>query len=365
MRGRLAVLSVLLAISAAKSVEVADFVMGTGTSGWVVSASSYVSPTYPNGVSRLEIECANAAPDCSVVIFATSAAGNETQIASFAVVTTVATFSFAAATDFRRFRIETGGGVELRSVAVTLFPALRAIPISSLEGGVYAQDFNSLAGITAATGGKDWLNGITLPGWQAWKGSDEVTSFTYNGGKIKTGGLYALDANQRSAQRALGGYSTKEAAMTWGVAFTNDTDGPIRLVGVSCSAQQWGFANTVEHRLSLSCMVTNRMDWMANLPDGWRGVCDTVAQVFGSEEPHAVPVVTPVACSAKKPRLAPGEVLLLKWTIHPSASGYSALMAIDDVSITFVNDVRPFVIHVTDGGHMQERRFGQCICSTR
>ena len=353
---------VALAFSTARSVETADFANGTGTNGWVVGNGSYVSPAYPSSVSRIEIECANSVPDRMVTVFATSSNGRESQIAAFVVVSTSATFTFAAGTDFRSLRIETGEMVGLLSVSVSLFPALLAVPVSGLDGGVYMQDFDSLASVTATTGAKDWLNGITLPHWQAWKGGDAVTSFNYNGGKVKAGGLYALATEQKSGERALGGYSTKEAAIVWGIAFTNDTDVSVRLVGVKYSAQQWGFANTSEHLLSLSGLVMDHIDWIANVNDGWFGCCDTVARVFDSEGSHPVPVVSQEEYSpAAPPRIDPGEVLMLRWTIHQAAGGYSAMMAIDDLHVTFVRESRPFVIHVVNGGKMRKRGFRKCM----
>lgn len=353
---------VVSAVFAARSVETADFANGSGTNGWVVVDGSYVSPAYPSSVSRIEIECANSVPDRMVTVFATSSNGRESQIAAFVVVSTSATFTFAAGTDFRSLRIETGGMVGLLSVSVSLFPALLAVPVSGLDGGVYMQDFDSLASVTATTGVKTWLNGITLSHWQAWKGGDAVTSFNYNGGKIKTGGLYALATEQKSGERALGGYSTREAAIVWGIAFTNDTDVSVRLVGVSYSAQQWGFANTSEHLLSLSGLVTNRLDWITSFADGWHECGSTSAMVFGEGEGHPVPVETLVTYSPETPpRVDPGEVLMLKWTIHQAASGYSAMMAIDDLHVTFVRESRPFVIHVVNGGKMRKRGFRKCM----
>ena len=48
--------------------------------------------------------------------------------------------------------------------------------MSALSEDVYSQNFDSLAASTSTSGSKDWLNGITLPHWQAWKGGDDVKS---------------------------------------------------------------------------------------------------------------------------------------------------------------------------------------------
>ena len=121
--------------------------------------------------------------------------------------------------------------------------------------------------------------------------------------------------------------------MTWGLAFTNETGSTISLTNVSYSAQQWGFANTTNQLLTCECLVTNRLDWIVNFTEGWQICAETEAQVLAT---HAMPESTAVNyVPAEQIRIAPGEVLYLKWTFHPPAKGSSALMAIDDLTVRF------------------------------
>lgn len=342
---------VVLAVSVAKSVETADFMSGTGTNGWVVSVHSYVSPAYPNSIREIVIESAGSGMADSAVVYARTRNGGEMQVAAFTAMSPSVTLSFAEGAGFNSLRIETSGGLAISSVSVSLFSSLRGFPVSELSDGVYAQDFDSLAEITSTSGNKDWLNGTTLPYWQAWKGGDAVTSISYNGGKIRVGGLYALASDQKESLRALGGYSSKDAAVVWGMALTNDTDVAVKVSGISYRAQQWGFANTGVHMFSCSLLVTNRIDWIENLNGGWRSCCETEARVFGNDETHPVPVESEVkVASGIAPRIKPGEVLMLKWTIQQPANGYSALMAIDDLEVTIERYVRPFSVRLVDGG---------------
>ena len=328
--------------------EQADFVSGIGTEGWTFLTDSCVSPTYPNGVRRIEVGCTGT--DGHVSIYARTADGTESQVAMFTAASTAAAFTLGDGTDFRSFRLAADGGMQVSTFLAELFPALRAISISGIAGRSYEQTFDLLAGLTSTSGGKEWLNGITLPYWQAWKGGNEVTSFSYNGGKIRTGGLYALAADIRDARRAFGGYSTRDAAVGWGVAFSNDTDAVVRLAGVSFLAQQWGFANTNEHRFVCSFLVTNRIDWIANFHEGWTDCCEIGAKRFGEDEPHPVPVVTQMSYAPETlPRIEPGEIVMFRWIIHSPASGYSAMMAIDDLSVTFSRETTPFSIHIVEG----------------
>ena len=348
--GRLIALGMAIAAFPVRAAEVADFSSGEGTNGWRIAGSSYASPTYPNGVCQIGIKCEGANLEALISVYATAADGAEWSVATFAAASTGAGFTFSQAAGFQSFRINMGGETTLLSFAVAQFPSLGAFPVSLLPGGIYVQDYNLLAGITGTTGGKDWLNGTTLPCWQAWKGTNAVTAVGYNGGKIRTGGLYALASDINDPNRALGGFSTKESTVSWGIAFTNDTDAAIRLAGVTCSAQQWGFANTNEHIFALSFMVTNRMDWIVNFPDGWSRCCDVTARVFATDEAHAVPVSTPMEYApGVPPSIEPGEVLFLKWEVRPPKSGYSAMMAMDDLTVTFTREGRPFVIHVVGG----------------
>ena len=336
---------------AVQAAEVADFAHGNGTNGWAISDSSFVSPTYQNDIGEISVVCSGETMESTASVWATSAGGVETKIATFTAASSGATFTFGNMAGFRSFRIELSAGMQLLTFAVVRLPSFRAFPFSGLSGNSYGQDFDSLAAITATSGGKEWLNGTTIPCWQAWKGDSEVVSLNYNGGKIRTGGLYALAANQKDGQRAFGGYSSKDAPITWGMAFTNDTDTALGLVGVSYSAQQWGFSNTNEHSLSFACLVTNRMDWIANFSDGWRSCCDTMAKRFGEDDAHPVPVTTLVEYSPESTlRVEPGEVLLFRWSVNPPTGGYSALMAIDDLVVTFARDARPFTIHLVYGG---------------
>ena len=316
----------------------------------MVTDNSWLSPTYQNSVSQISVECTASEPEGSIAIHARSPGGTELQIATFTATTTAATFAFENSTDFRAFRLVSSGGMLVSIFTAMLAPALRAIPISGIEGKSYVQSFDTLASVTSTSGGKDWVSGISLPCWQAWKGRDAISVFSYNGGKIRTGGLYALAADIKDGTRALGGYSTKDAAVCWGTAFTNDTDAVVRLANVSYLAQQWGFANTNEQRFVCSFMVTNRLDWIVNCQEGWVDFCEVGAKWFGEDEPHPVPVVTQVSYAPETlPRIEPGEVVMFRWMLQSPTSGYSAMMAIDDLTVTFSRETKPFAIHFVDG----------------
>ena len=213
---------------------------------------------------------------------------------------------------------------------------LNACPISGLAGHVYSQNFDSLAALTSTAGDKDFHNGATLQFWQAWQDGDAAVRFAFYAGGNQTGAKFvALATNITDSARAFGARTKQGTDMAWGMAFTNDTGSALILTNVSYSAQQWGFANTTNQLLSFERLVTNRLDWIVNFAEGWQPSADTEAGVFEAGT-YAMPVATAVDCKpAEEVRVAPGEMLYLKWTLHPPAKGSSALMAIDDVTVAF------------------------------
>lgn len=231
-------------------------------------------------------------------------------------------------------------------------PQLNACPLSSLTSPAltYTQNFDSLATLTATTGDKECLNGTTIQYWQYYKNDMAAASIKYNGGAGNSGGLYALSTNQTHAVRALGAYSTQNDEFSFGLAFTNDTERTVTLSSVAYLAQQWGFANNANQKLSVSVMVTNNLNWISAYSDGWTEIGSTQSTVYGAEDVHDTPVSTPVeATPAEEISIAPGQVLMLKWTIHSLTSGKPGMMGIDDVTVTFSNKPRGIVIKLAGG----------------
>ena len=245
------------------------------------------------------------------------------------------------------------GAVSANSVAVIVdlsnpekIPVLNAFPLSDLEDGLYSQNFDSLAAMTSTTGDKEWLNGTTLSYWQAYKQNDSVSAFKYNGGAGTSGGLYALATNQSQSERALGGYSTRTDEICFGIAFTNDTDVTMKLSAVSYSAQQWGFKNTTNQTLSVSAALTGNLAWISDYDGEWTVIRSAQSNIYGSEDVYDTPsilTVTPTDISAISVR--PGQILMLKWTIHSLKSGTPGMMAIDDLAVTF-SRARALALHI-------------------
>jgi hypothetical protein len=215
-------------------------------------------------------------------------------------------------------------------------PVLNACRLSSLVGNTYHQDFDETAALTSSSGDKDLLNGTTVLYWQWFKNALAAGTFKWNAGSGTTGGIFALATNQNEAVRAVGAYSTKDNEFSFGIAFTNDTGKAMKLVSLAYLSQQWGFANTTNQTLSVSAKVVDGLDWISAYVDGWTQLAATESVVYGAGEPHDTPVSTPVAVNpAGGISIAPGHVLMLKWTIHSLTGGKPGMMGIDDVTVTF------------------------------
>jgi hypothetical protein len=215
-------------------------------------------------------------------------------------------------------------------------PVLNACTLSSLVGNTYHQDFNGTAALTSSSGDKDLLNGTTVLYWQWFKNALAAGTIKWNAGSGTTGGIFALATNQNEAVRAVGAYSTKDNEFSFGIAFANDTGKAMKLVSLAYLSQQWGFANTTNQTLSVSAKVVDGLDWISAYVDGWTQLAATESLVYGVGESHDTPVSTPVTVSPSGGiSIAPGQVLMLKWTIHSLNGGKPSMMGIDDVTVTF------------------------------
>jgi len=217
---------------------------------------------------------------------------------------------------------------------------LNACPLSSLMGldhnYTYSQNFNSLAYVKSTSVAEDWMNGTTLPYWQAFQDENAIDSMSlYKGGNATGVKFLVLATNENDTVRALGARLKQSTTMEWGMVFTNDTDSTICLSSVSYNAEQWGFANTTNQTLALSYLVTNRLEWIAVYTGGWSG-CVSTETPFLKDNQHATFESVKVDYAPESViSIRPGEVLALKWSFNPPASGNSALMAINNVTVTF------------------------------
>ena len=101
----------------------------------------------------------------------------------------------------------------------------------------------------------------------------------------------------------------------------------------------------------VSAKVVDGLDWISSYGDGWTELDSTQSTVYGTADVHDTPVSTAVAITpAEKISIAPGKVLMLKWTMHSLKSGKPCMMGIDDVKVTLdVGElVKGFIIRLAN-----------------
>jgi hypothetical protein len=234
-------------------------------------------------------------------------------------------------------------------------PVLDAISVSEVlrKGGVriWQEDFSAFTNVFPAGGNSaDWVNGTTLPHWQAYYGGEAVTGITRNQGAKNTKGLYAYWATNELAETySLGTMTTDDAEeFVYGIAFRNDTVFSARKVSVKYDGIQFGFKNSVQQTLVCECLVTNELVSVA--ADGaWMECADLSYSTSHDNESGLVsgkdlPVVTPLAADIVGLSVPKDHYFLIRW--RRSAVSNGAAMAIDNLSVSFLVQSRPMTIVV-------------------
>src|SRR5690349_17219168 len=158
------------------------------------------------------------------------------------------------------------GAMSLALAVFTLAsrPALAQIAISTLSGGPYTQNFDSLSN-SPALALVNWVNNSTLPGWYAARQvGGSFTNYEVDTGAVLTGRMYSYGSTNGVnpvTDRALGllGSGTPKAT-AFGVRFTNDTANALSNFTVSFAGEQWRSANgtgSVTNILSFWYRTTN------------------------------------------------------------------------------------------------------------
>ena len=204
----------------------------------------------------------------------------------------------------------------------------------------WTEDFSVFTNVFPSGGNvADWMNGVTVPYWQAYSGADAATVLRRNQGAGTTSGYYAYwAADGDPATYAFGPLTKADAPdFLFGLAFENDTSAPARNVTVRCDAVQFGFRNRDEQSIACEFLVTNALVPVVAL-GAWRAcpalTCrtsrDASSGLVGGRDP---PVVTSLPDVALDVPVPPASFLLLRW--RRTASANAAALAIDNVAVSF------------------------------
>ncbi len=235
----------------------------------------------------------------------------------------------------------------LLGAGLLLEPASAQIQISSLPGGVYSQNFNSLA-ISGAN--NPWQDNATLPGWYAGKSNkgtpDGFAKYTAGTGSDNAGALYSFGATG-SPERALGSLASGNANVgniAYGVRFANDTGTDIASITITYTGEQWrNGGNITAQTLACSCRVsadpitspdpTNADTWtpLTALDFISPTVGGGASAVNGNDAAHRQEFTDILLTGVVLPA---GAELFLRWR-DIDDTGNDHAMAIDDLSVTF------------------------------
>ena len=234
-------------------------------------------------------------------------------------------------------------------------PVLDAVVVSGIprKGGerVWREDFNSFTNVfLTSKNSADWLNGTTLPHWQAYCGEAPVTKINRNNGANTQKGLYAYWATNKVADTySLGTLTTGEADdFVYGLSFRNDTAFSVRKVAVRFDGMQFGFKNKEVQQLVCEYLVTNEL--VSVVTDGRWQVCDDLTYstekdcTSGLESGEDLPVATEISAEISDASIPKDCYFMLRW--RRSATSNAAAMAIDNVSVAFTVQSRPLTIVV-------------------
>lgn len=234
-------------------------------------------------------------------------------------------------------------------------PVLDAVAISGIrrKGGerIWHEDFSSFTNVfPTSKNTADWLNGTTLPHWQAYCGDEPVSDVIRNHGAGTQKGLCAYWTTSKVADTySLGTMTTGTAEeYVYGLSFRNDTAFSVRKIAVRFDGMQFGFKNKEMQELACEYLVTNEL--VSVVVDGdWR-VCDDLTYITakdntsGLESGKDLPVATEISAEITDASIPNGSYFMLRW--RRSATSNAAAMAIDDVSVAFTVQPRPLTIVV-------------------
>ena len=206
----------------------------------------------------------------------------------------------------------------------------------------YSENFDTLNGVGTSA---DWVDGITLPYWQACRGSSSEDNITEKSGMSnQSAGLYSYHGTNKNdtASYSLAIVSKTNNRMTFGFAVTNDTDVLLTNFQLSFTARQWTFTRnrTVPQSLHFECLVTNKLVAVSDA-GAWNEVdalqFDAVASLQEAEASGRADYATGSAFANLTATLTgrmlhPGEVLMLRWWSDPVANGEA--LGVDDVGLT-------------------------------
>ena len=229
--------------------------------------------------------------------------------------------------------------------ALFVSPAAAQISISSLPGGSYNQNFDSLANTGTANA---WMDNATFPGWYAATNTTSGVALTYaaSAGTDTKGQIYSYGMGG-STERALGSIASgTSGTLAYGVRFANDTGSDIGSILISYTGEQWRNGGNVNPQtLAFSCLVSSTPITSADSGEinSWTAFTaldfstPTVGATASALDGNAaVNRQTFSAVQLKGVVVPAGSEIFLRWKDINDASNDHGI-AVDDLTVTFAS----------------------------
>ena len=253
--------------------------------------------------------------------------------------------------------VDDGGNVlaastnEVDLVNLPPSPVIDAVAMSGISrsGGmrIWREDFGSLASLfpDRDKNSASWLNGVSLPHWQAYGAGAGLTNITRNTGAGTKRGLYAYWTENLSApDYSLGALTTKDSGeYVFGLVFRNDTAFAARKVAIAYDGVLFGLKNESEQKLLCECLVTNELVSVA-AENGWQPCEELDFYVSAVSAEIDLPAKTAISSEVPGASIPKDSYFVLRW--RRCATSSAAAMAIDNLAVSFAVQPRPMTIVV-------------------
>ena len=210
--------------------------------------------------------------------------------------------------------------------------------VSECIGGVRLEDFAWTTNVVKAT---PWENGVTIPGFYAYRNGTEIGSIGRDSGRATVAGLYASRAESPDGPRTLSLLGSSGSDVALELQVVNDRSDVLTGARVAFDVCQWTFPEAEPRTLSFAWAATQTMSRPAE--GEWRED-GQAAYVSVAAPPEGSPMVVTHRLSASGPVAVPsGGALWLRWRVARLAG--SPMLGVGRVKLTLFRP-HPFTMIV-------------------
>lgn len=219
-----------------------------------------------------------------------------------------------------------GSSVDI-DLSAEKFRKVGSLPISSLKGGRYAEDFSALAGVSGDTEARK----CGLDYWQFYKASGEVERLLYTEGTNRTtSGVYVFGGE--AGERMIGTLAASTTGCMVGLSFANDLDCPVALSSLSFDWIQRNRRDNASTNV-LEYLIADGATGLGSSGD-WTEISTGARLPATSGDEGEGEVIQHLEIAEGLPEKIPaGAVLTLRWRHEKVKSG--PMMALDNVRADF------------------------------